>query len=169
VLRRLTITTRGAPVAVIDKLTDAAIAAGAGFAGTKAMEQFNMKTYQLESEEDREREEAVRPGPPPRMAAEKLSSRVLGIELDEAQAMKAGMVFHQLTGLSWTPVYVLLRRRLGWSPVAAGLATGASMSVILDEIITRRSQRRHPTPSTPPPHTSGRSSPTSCTGSPSQA
>jgi uncharacterized membrane protein YagU involved in acid resistance len=50
--------------------------------------------------------------------------------------MKAGMAFHYLAGLSWTPVYLLLRRTLRWHPVAAGLATGASMSLILDDTIT---------------------------------
>jgi hypothetical protein len=136
-------------MAVLDKLTDAAIAAGAGYAGTKVMEQFNMKTYPLEPEEDRRREEAVRPGPPPRRAAESLSSRVLGIELDDEQAMKAGMAFHYLAGLSWTPVYLLLRRRLGWHPVAAGLATGASMSLVLDETITPAIGASAPNPAYP--------------------
>jgi uncharacterized membrane protein YagU involved in acid resistance len=46
------------------------------------------------------------------------------------------MAFHYLAGLSWTPVYLLLRRTLRWHPVAAGLATGASMSLILDDTIT---------------------------------
>lgn len=117
-------------------VTDAALGSAAGYVATKAMEQFNLRTYRLESEEDREREEAVRPGPPFRLAAENLSERVLGIQLDEDQASKAGMAFHYLAGLSWTPVYLLLRRRLHWSPVAAGVATGASMSLILDETVT---------------------------------
>jgi uncharacterized membrane protein YagU involved in acid resistance len=130
-------------------VTDAVLAVSAGYAGTKAMEQFNLRTYDLESEEDREREEAVRPGPPPQLAAEQLASRVLGIDLDEDQAMKAGMVFHQLTGLSWTPVYLLLRRTLGWRPVAAGLATGASMSLIVDETLTPAIGASAPNPEYP--------------------
>lgn len=95
-----------------------------------------MKTYPLEPEEDRKREEVVRPGPPFRLAAENLASRVLGIQLTEDQAAKAGIAFHYLAGLSWTPVYLLLRQARGWNPVAAGLATGASMSLLLDETIT---------------------------------
>lgn len=115
---------------------DAAVATVAGYAATKVMEQFNMRTYPLEPEQDREREEAARPGPPFRLAAENLSGRILGIDLDEDQASKAGMAFHYLAGLSWTPVYMFLRRQLGWNPVTAGLVSGASMSLILDEAIT---------------------------------
>lgn len=116
--------------------TDTLLGAAAGYAGTKVMEQFNLKTYELEPEEDRKQEEAVRPGPPFRIAAENLSERALGIELSEDQAAKAGMAFHLLTGPAWAPVYVLLRRKLGWGPVASGLAAGASLSLILDETIT---------------------------------
>lgn len=115
---------------------DAALAGAAGYLGTKVMEQFNTRTYALEPEADREREESVRPGPPFRLAAENLSERVLGVELDEDRAARAGMAFHYLAGLSWTPVYLLLRRRLGWGLLSSGLVTGASMSLLLDETIT---------------------------------
>ncbi len=116
--------------------TDAAVVTPAGYVATKAMEQVSMKTYELEPEEDRKREDAVRPGPPFRLAAEKLSQRVLGIESNEDRASTAGMALHYLGGLSWVPVYMVLRRTRGWNPVAAGLATGASQSLILDEMIT---------------------------------
>lgn len=116
--------------------TDTLLGAAAGYAGTKAMEQFGMKTYELEPEGDRKQEEAVRPGPPYRLAAENLSHRVLGIELSDDLASKTGMALHLLSGPLWAPVYVLLRRRLGWGPVTSGLAAGASLSLILDEIIT---------------------------------
>lgn len=100
------------------------------------VEQFNTHAYAFEPEVDREREESVRPGPPFRLAAENLSERVLGVELDEDRAAKVGMGFHYLAGLSWTPVYRLLRRKLGWGPLTSGLASGASMSLLLDETIT---------------------------------
>lgn len=115
---------------------DAAIAMAAGYAGTKAMEQVSMKLMQLEPEEDREREREVRPGPPFVLAAQNLSSRVVGVDLDDGQRQKAGMAFHYLAGLTWAPIYQLLRRGVGLGPVTAGLATGASQSLILDEIIT---------------------------------
>lgn len=130
-------------------LQDTAIAVGAGYAGTKAMEQFSMKAYQLEAAKDREREEAVRPGPPFVLAADHLLSRILGIELADEQAKKVGMALHYGAGLSWTPVYAVLRRMAGWSPLAAGLATGASMSLILDEGITPAIGASAPNPAYP--------------------
>ncbi len=117
-------------------IQDATIATAAGYVGTKAMEQIAMKTYQLEPEKARQREDEARPGPPPQLAADKLSRRVLGVELADDQLQKAGMAFHYLAGVSWTPTYVLLRRFAGWNPIAAGLATGASLSLIVDEIMT---------------------------------
>lgn len=123
-------------MAISPALVDTALGATAGYVATKAMEQFNMRAYTLEPEADREREERVRPGPPFRLAAENLSSRVLGVDLDDNAAHRAGLVFHYLAGWSWVPVYVGLRRRLGWSPLVAALASGASMSLVLDETVT---------------------------------
>jgi hypothetical protein len=117
-------------------LIDAALGTAAGYVATKAMEQFSMRAYALEPEADRQQEERVRPGPPFRLAAENLSGRVLGVELDGDAAERAGLVFHYLAGLSWAPVYIGLRRGLGWSPPVAALASGASMSLLLDETVT---------------------------------
>lgn len=117
-------------------IKDAVVATAAGYAGTKAMEPVAMKLMELESPEDQQREQEVRPGPPFVLAADNLARRVLGIELDDEAKQKVGMAFHYLAGLSWAPVYQLLRRRTGLGSVAAGLATGASMSLILDETIT---------------------------------
>jgi hypothetical protein len=133
------------------------------------MERFNMTAYRLEPEEDRKREEAVRPGPPFVLAADNLLKRVLGIELDQARLQKVGMAFHYLTGVSWAPVYMLLRRTRRWNPVAAGLATGASMSLVLDATLTPAIGASAPTPSTPHRPTSAPSSRTSSTAWPSPA
>lgn len=116
--------------------TDAALGAAAGYVATKAMERFSLATYGLESEQDRKHEEAVRPGPPFRLAADNLLSRVAGVQLDDGRLDTAGMALHYLAGLSWTPVYIVLRRSGRWNPAAAGLATGVSMTLILDELVT---------------------------------
>ena len=44
----------------------------AGCVGTKAMEPVSMKLYGWESEEDRQREDQVRPDPPYQIAAQKI-------------------------------------------------------------------------------------------------
>ncbi len=46
------------------------------------------------------------------------------------------MFMHYGLALSWSPLYVLLRRRARMGPLGAGLATGTAMSLIADEIMT---------------------------------
>ncbi len=115
---------------------DTAVAAAAGYIGGTIMEQFNMQAFQrLEPEEDREREQHVRPGPPYVVAARKMAGSV-GVELEDEKAQKAGMALHYLLPISWAPVYMALRRRTGMRPLTAGLASGAAMSLIVDEGMT---------------------------------
>jgi hypothetical protein len=42
---------------------------------------------------------------------------------------------HYGLGLAWGPVYGLLRRHARMRPLAAGLATGAAMSLVVDEAL----------------------------------
>lgn len=123
-------------MSTMERLQDSAIVFAAGYVATKAMEQIGMKTYRWEPEGDRQREEQVRPGPPFVVAADNLSKRILGLQLGEDALHRAGMALHQLSGVAWAPVYMWLRRVAGFGPIAAGLATGASQSLLLDEIVT---------------------------------
>lgn len=116
-------------------LMDLALSVVAGYAGTKVMEPVSMKLYELESPAARAREDAARPGAPYRIAAEKLTA-VFGLELSEQQSNRLGLVFHYGLAIQWAPLYPLLRRHTGLGPAAAGLATGAAMSVVADELMT---------------------------------
>lgn len=116
-------------------LVEPGLSAAAGYVGTKAMEPLSMKLYELESAEARAREDAARPGPPYRLTAEKLS-QLAGFELSEEQLDRLSLAFHYGLAVQWAPLYPLLRRRTGLGPVAAGLATGAAMSVVADELMT---------------------------------
>ncbi len=116
-------------------LVDLALSAVGGYAATKAMEPVSMKLYEWESAEARAREDAVRPGPPYRIAAEKLS-RLVGVDLNGKRLDQVSLAFHYGLALQWAPLYPLLRRRTGLGPVTAGLATGGAMSLIADELMT---------------------------------
>jgi hypothetical protein len=108
----------------------------AGYVGTKVMERVAMKLYELEPEEARRQEDAVRPGPPYEIAARKTTGW-LGLELSDQQIKRLSMsLFHYGLGMSWGPVYTLLRRQTDLSPVVAGLGSGAAMSLIVDEGLT---------------------------------
>lgn len=92
-----------------DITLDTAIGLVSGFVGTKVLEPVAMKLYEWEPEEARRQEDAVRPGPPYEIAAKK-TTRLLKLNLDEPQLEKLGVVFHYGLGMSWGPVYTILRR-----------------------------------------------------------
>jgi hypothetical protein len=116
-------------------LTDLALAPLAGYVGTKVMEPIGAKLYELESEQDRKREDAARPGPPYAIAARKAADLV-GLTLTDKQHEQLALAFHYGLAIQWAPLYPLLRRRTSLGPAAAGLATGAAMSLIADEMMT---------------------------------
>ncbi|NUS36527.1 MAG: DUF1440 domain-containing protein [Pseudarthrobacter sp.] len=107
----------------------------AGYVGTKAMEPVSMKLYELESAQDRAREDAARPGPPYELAAKKIFGAG-GIMLEGKALERASLFMHYGLALSWSPLYVLLRRTTGMGVVPTGLATGTAMSLITDELLT---------------------------------
>jgi hypothetical protein len=107
-----------------------------GYVGTQVMERVSMKLYELEPEEDRQKEEEVRPGPPFYIAARK-TTQALGLELSEDQLQNLAMYgFHYGLGMGWGPTYAFLRRWTDLNPVSAGLLSGALMSLIVDEGMT---------------------------------
>jgi hypothetical protein len=107
-----------------------------GYVGTQVMERVSMKLYELEPEEDRQKEEEVRPGPPFYIAARK-TTEALGIELSEDQLENLAMYgFHYGLGMGWGPTYAFLRRWTGLNPISAGLLSGAAMSLLVDEGMT---------------------------------
>jgi uncharacterized membrane protein YagU involved in acid resistance len=122
-------------VKIRDMAEDAAIAVVGGYLATTMMGKFNMKLYQMQTDEARQQEDDARPGPPPQIAAKKIFGLV-GIELD-GKALEGGtMLMHYGLAASWAPVYMLLRRRAAMTPVGAGMASGAAMSLIVDEGLT---------------------------------
>lgn len=114
---------------------DLAVAALAGYLATKAMEPVSQKLYELESDADRAREDSARPGPPYRLAAEKVTP-LLGLRLNDEQLDRAALVFHYGLAVSWAHLYAVLRRATRLRPLTAGLATGSAMSLVADELMT---------------------------------
>lgn len=112
-------------------LLDLALSPVAGYAGTKAMEPVSMRLYELEPAVARTGEDAARPGPPYRVAAEKIT-QALGVNLSEKRLRQLSLVLHY--GLAVQGA--LLCRRTGLSPLTAGLVTGAAMSLVADELMT---------------------------------
>ncbi len=116
-------------------LLDVAVGLAAGVVATKVTEYAQMALWRLTPEDIKRREERVRPGPPYRVAARK-TTEALGADLDPDQLSRAGMAFHYGSGVAWGAIYCLMRRASGMRSLGAGVATGTSMPVILDEVVT---------------------------------
>jgi len=116
-------------------LTDAVLSTAAGYLATKVMEPVSMKLYDLEPARCGPARTQPGPGMPARVAAQKLTQRV-GLHLSDARLDRLSLVLHYGLAIQWAPRYALLRRRRNLNPITAGLATGAAMSIIADELIT---------------------------------
>lgn len=106
-----------------------------GYIGTKVMEPAGAKLYELEPAADRKREDEVRPGSPSTIAARKAAAR-FGIALSDKRAERLGTLVHYGLGAGGGVLYVMLRRATGMHPLLAGLATGAVISLVIDEGLT---------------------------------
>tara|TARA_R110002073_G_scaffold139085_4_gene289007 strand:+ start:2009 stop:2530 length:522 start_codon:yes stop_codon:yes gene_type:complete len=114
---------------------DIGIGLFAGFATTKVTEYAQQALWKVTPGPVRQLENQLRPGPPFRVAAEK-TSKLAGFDLDDKKLQAAGMAFHYASDIGWGPVYCLMRRSAGMETLGAGVATGLSMSIILDEVVT---------------------------------
>lgn len=113
-------------------LVDVAIGLAAGLVATRIYGVVQEALYRATPGHVRRREERVRPAPSSQVAAEKTAAGV-GYALDERQRDLAGTAVHYGLGVAWGPVYGLLRRHGGMRPLGAGVLTGATLSLIVDE------------------------------------
>jgi uncharacterized membrane protein YagU involved in acid resistance len=113
---------------------DLAVGVAAGLVATKVTEQGQMALWKLTPESTRKEEQDVRPGPPPKMAASQ-TSKWLDLDLNKKQMKMLAQGMHFGLGVGWAPLYGLLRRYSRMSPLGAGIITGMSMSIIVDEAL----------------------------------
>lgn len=116
-------------------IADIAIGAIAGLAASKATEYVQTLLYAVTPKPVKEREEQVRPGDPSTVAARKAVDSI-GVSASDEQIETTGTAIHYGLGAAWGPVYTLLRRHSGMTPLGAAVVTGASMSLIVDEALT---------------------------------
>ncbi len=114
-------------------LADIGIGLLAGLVATKATGLAQEALAWPTPEGVKEREGQLRPEPTSRVAARK-AAEGLGQPLEGRRLELATGAVHYGLGLAWGPVYGLLRRHGGMRPVPAALATGAAMSLLMDEV-----------------------------------
>ena len=113
-------------------LVDVVIGLAAGLVATKIYGLAQEALYRSTPRRVRRREEQVRPAPSSQVAAEKTVAG-LGYSLDEHKLDLASTAIHYGLGAAWGPIYGLLRRHGGMQPLGAGVLTGATLSLIVDE------------------------------------
>ena len=113
-------------------LVDVAIGCVAGLVATKVYGLVQEALYRPMPRHVKRREERVRPGPSSQVAAGKIAEG-LGYSLDDQKRELAGCAVHYGLGIAWGPIYGLLRRQGGMQPLGAGVLTGATLSLIVDE------------------------------------
>ena len=112
-------------------LIDLAVGLLAGLLATKVTGIVEEALARPMPEDVKEHEERLRPEPTSRVAARK-AAEALGYRLDGRRLELATTAVHYGLGLSWGPVYGLLRRHGGMRPLSAGFTTGAAMSLVMD-------------------------------------
>jgi hypothetical protein len=111
-----------------------AIGLVSGFVATKAMTRVTTRLYEMESEEDKQREKEASPGISYDVAAKQLAARI-GLHLDEQQARQVGGLFHWGLGLGAGILYMNLRRR-GTGPIKSAVVASMSLFLGIDEGLT---------------------------------
>lgn len=114
-------------------LTDIAIGLVAGLVATEVTNLAQGPLNRMTPRHVKRVERHVRPGDTSSGLAARKVAQGLDLPLDGGGEKRLGKAIHFGIGAAWGPVYGLLRRHAGLRPLGAGLASGAAMSLILDE------------------------------------
>ena len=112
-------------------LRDIGIGAAIGYYGSRAMDLATGWYFEHQSEASKQREEEIASGGTLVLAGRWLAG-MLGREVTDEEAEKIGWVIHRLLGVTYATVAAALTRA-GVPPMRAGIATGATAFVLVDE------------------------------------
>jgi hypothetical protein len=103
----------------------------AGYTASRTMDAVTTWFYGRQSEASRKREQELAPGGTLIQLGKQLGA-VVGRDLDDATAGRAGLAVHRSLGTTYGVITAVLVRR-GWRPVTAGLAVGTAAFLVVDE------------------------------------
>ena len=114
-------------------LADIAVGLFAGLVATQVTNLAQGPLQCMTPDSVGQQEKRVRPG----ASSSVVAARKVAYHLDGSPGQQTvgslGKAIHFGIGMAWGPVYGLLRRHGGLGPFGAALASGAAMSLILDE------------------------------------
>ena len=114
---------------------DIAFGLVAGAIATFVMDKVGSYGYQLEDEQARHYEEALRHEDPPEVLAGKIAEAIGSVELDKEAKQKYGMAIHWGYGIVWGGVFGALRDRVPLVGSAGGMTFGLGLWLIGDELM----------------------------------
>lgn len=130
-------------------LADAALGAASGLAGTWVMSLVHRPIMRTGSEQTKRREkEAQGDMPPPLIRAAESAASVAGTSLPPDKKKPAAKVVHYGYGMLWGVAFALgaryVEERFRRYPLAAGLAFGATLWALSDEVLVPLFHFSHP-------------------------
>ncbi len=114
-------------------VADVAVGLFAGLAATQVTNLAQGPLQRVTPGSVGRRERRVRPGASSSLVAATKVARRLDCSPSQQEVALLGRAIHFAIGMAWGPVYGLLRRHGGLGPFGAALASGAAMSLVLDE------------------------------------
>jgi len=114
-------------------LADIAVGLYAGLVATQVTNLAQGPLQRMTPDSVGRQERRVRPGASSSLVAARKAAQGLDCSPSQRQVERLGTAIHFGIGVTWGPVYGLLRRHGGLGPLGAALASGAAMSLILDE------------------------------------
>jgi uncharacterized membrane protein YagU involved in acid resistance len=111
---------------------DIAIGITGGLIATRVTDYAEKALWSATPARERMREPARLENSSAKSAARILLERTR-CEVSENNVQRAQRAIHYGLGLMWGPLFCLLRRGSGMTPVGAGVASGAALSLIVDE------------------------------------
>ena len=114
-------------------LADIAVGLFAGLVATQVTNLAQGPLQRMTPDSVRQQEKRVRPGASSSVVAARKAAYHLDGFPSRQKVGLLGKAIHFGIGMVWGPVYGLLRRHGGLGPFGAALASGAAMSLVLDE------------------------------------
>ena len=114
-------------------LADIAVGLFAGLVATQVTNLAQGPLQRMTPDSVGRQERRVRPGASSSLVAARKVAQRLDCSPNRHKVKSLGKAIHFGIGMAWGPVYGLLRRHGGLGPFGAALASGAAMSLILDE------------------------------------
>lgn len=111
---------------------DVVVALAAGAVATRVNDHAQRFLYDITPESEKAREPTSEPTA---LVAARKTASAMGLHPDRRGLLRLKTAIHYGLGAGWGCVYALLRRNSRMNPFAAGVVTGATLSICIDETV----------------------------------